>query len=234
MGNPTSFGALTDHFGLATATLILVDSNKKPVAQARADAKDEKDDVAATAYYGNTAGALFDVDVTYALKSGTLDLSTLFLGELSVGIIASALDADTASAKWPEIKITGQLGNSAVVAPTGFTNKFAVPAVVLTGAKIAQLMGFTIQAGKLTGCKLSAKIEIGKQTDGVGEPIAFGLSGGTGTVDATFVRITDTPAWTVTAGYLTQIAAPGRDEKQATFHTATGSAGFTLARIAAT
>lgn len=231
----SNFGALTDHFSLATATLILVESSKKPVEQSRADAKDENDDIADSAFFGNTAGELFEVSCSYALKSGTLDLQTIKLGEIASGTIREALDAETEAGAWPMIKVSGKTGTQAVTAPTGKLNTFSLPAsITLTGIKAAQPIGFTVSAGKLTSCKLSAKIEIAEQGNGLGEPIAHGVSGGTGTVEAEFVRVTDQPAWASLDAWLTEILGPdGAEEGQAAFHTAAASAGFTVSRDAA-
>jgi hypothetical protein len=65
----------------------------------------------------------------------------------------------------------------------------------------------------------------------VGEPVAHGISGGTGTINAELVKYNaSAPAWTVTLSGATQMKAPGADEGQAAFHTTTASAGFTLTR----
>lgn len=230
----SNFGALTDHFSMALANLVLVESSKKPVEQSRADAFDENNDVADSKFYGNSSGALFEVACTYALKSGTLNLNTLKLGELETGVIAESLDAETEGGSWPMIKVSGRIGTQAVTAPTGKLNTFTLPDVTLTGIKAAQAIGFTVADGKLTSCKLSAKIEIAEQGDGLGEPIAHGVSGGTGTVEAEFVRITDQPAWEDLAAWLTEIVGPdGAEEPQAGHHTASASAGFSLTRDAA-
>ena len=96
----TSFGALTDHFailetvhdaGTLADIMVLVASSKVPRAQSRADAQDANEDIAASAYSGNDAGAIYEVSSTYALKSGTLDLSDLVIGELAVQIMAESL-----------------------------------------------------------------------------------------------------------------------------------------------
>ena len=230
----SNFGALTDHFSLASETLILVESSKKPVEQSRADATDENNDIADSAYFGNTDGTLYEVSCSYALKSGTLDVQTIKLGEIAAGTIRESLDVETEGGSWPVIKVSGKTGTQTVTAPTGKLNTFSLPAsLTITGLKAAQALGFTVSAGKLTSCKLSAKIEIAEQGNGLGEPIAHGVSGGTGTVDAEFVRITDQPAWTDLAAWLTEILGPdGAEEGQAAFHTAAASAGFTVARDA--
>jgi hypothetical protein len=226
----SNFGALTDHFGIATSNLILVESSKTPVEQNRVDATDENGDVADTDFHGNTAGTLFEASCTYALKSGTLNLNTLKLGELTAGTIAESLEVATEGAAWPQFTMSGKLGCQTVTAPSGKANTFTLPDLVITGIKAAQLMGFTVGAGRLTGCTLEASIETAEQQNGVGEPVAHGVSGGTGTVTAEFVRITDAPAWTLTAAWLTEQKKPGIEEGQAAHHTATAVAGLTLTR----
>jgi hypothetical protein len=212
--------------------LSVIESAKVPVEQSRADAPDENNDVADSAYYGNTASALFEISNTYVLKSGSLDLSELMLGELTAGIVAASIDVNTENTKHPTIKVSGKMGLQTIIAPTGKTNKFALPAITINGMKQAQPMGFTVGAGgRLTSCKLSAKVELAEETDGEGEPIAHGVSGGTGTVEGAFVWISAQPTWTLTLAGLTQIKAPnGAEEPQAAHHTATASAGFTLTR----
>lgn len=225
-----NFGALTDHFGLATTNLILVESSKVPVEQNRVDAQDENGDVADTAYHGNTAGDLYEVSCTYALKSGSINLNTLKLGELTPGTIAESIEVSTGNTAWPQFSVKGKLGAQTVTAPSGKANTFTLPDLTVSGIKQAQLMGFTVGSGRLTGCTLEAKIETAQQDNGLGEPVAHGVSGGTGTVSAEFVRITTAPAWTLTAAWLTQQKAPGLEEGQAAHHTSSAAAGFTLAR----
>lgn len=232
----SNFGGLTDHFGIASSSLILIESSKVPVEKSRADAQDENGDIAASSYYGSNSGTLFDISCTYALKSSTLDLATLYLGELTAGTIAESGEVSTSNTEWPTITISGKIGAQTVAAPSGYTNKFPlVPAsLTLTGIKQAQALGFTVSAGRLTGCTLSSSIELGQLDDGVGEPAAHGVSGGTGTLTAELVRTTsDALAWGSLAAWLTETSAPGTEEGSAAFHTGTATAAYTLARDAA-
>ena len=248
----TSFGALTDHFDIlstvhdVTGTLadimVLVASSKVLRAQNRADAQDENEDIAASAYSGNTAEAITEVSCTYALKSGSLDISDLVIGELAVQIMAEGLEVTTSNGGWPQITVTGYLGLQTITAPTDFTNQFTLPAITVTGIKQAQLLGFTTAAGKLIGSKISFNCSMAEQLDGVGEPAAHGVSGGTGEVTAEFVRVLDQPTWTlgavladsgVAAVFMAEVTQePGADEGQASWHTSSGAAGFNLARLA--
>ena len=229
----SNFGALPDHFGLADTDLILVESSKVPVEQNRADAQDENGDIADSKFHGNSDGELFEIACTYALKSGTKNLNTLKLGELAAGTIAESVEVSTGNTAWPQFAFKGKLGAQTIVAPSGKLNTFTLPDLTITGIKQAQLMGFTVGSGRLTGCTLEASVELAQQDDGLGEPAAHGISGGKGSVKADFVRITTAPAWTLTASWLTLQQAPGIDEGQAAHHTASASAGFTLSRDAA-
>lgn len=239
------FGALTDHFGIlaisdgATGTLAdvltLVDSSKTPVAESRADANDENNDIAASTFYG--AGALFEASSTFALTSGDLDTALLLCGEIAVQKFIATVVIPTSNDGWPQITVSGTLGAETMVAPSGaLSNKFSLPSVTLTARKQAQQIGFTTGAGcKLTGATLSASVELAQQEDGLGEPAAHGVSGGTFEVSADFVRITAAPSWAVTAPGigLTETQAPGSAEGQAAYHTGTGTAAGTLTRDAA-
>lgn len=247
----TSFGALTDHFGILAFThgegtlgdvLKLVASSKTPRAQNRADALDANEDVAASAYSGNSAGSIYEVSCTYALVSGSLPLTELKLGEISSGILAESIEVSTSNGGWPQITVTGFLGTETITAPSGYLNTFTLPAITVTGIKQAQLLGFTVSAGRLTASKITFNCTLAEQADGVGEPAAHGVSGGTGEVTAEFVRVDDQPAWALAAVladsgdgavFMAEVTqAPGADEGQAAWHTASGVAAFNLVRTA--
>lgn len=231
----SNFGALTDHFGLATADLILVDSSSETDALSRADAEDENGDIAASVWFGNTAKDLKSVSCSYLLKSGTLNLNILACGECTVeaaivGVIES-IEAGTENKGWPKIDVSGKLGTKAVTAPTGFKNTFKLPSLTLKGMKQAQPMGFTVEEGcRLTSSTLSASIDLAQAEDGLGEPAAHGISGGVISGSAEFVAITDAPAWVVTLPDATETQAPGVAEGQAASHTGTGTFEAILVR----
>jgi hypothetical protein len=244
----TSFGALTDHFNILATVhdagtladiMKLVSASKVPRAQNRGDAQDENEDIAASAYSGNSAGEIYEIACTYALKSGTLDLSTLFVGELTAGTVAEKLALATSNGAWPQITVNGFIGLEAITAPDGKTNKFQLPAISVLGIKQAQLLGFTVPTGRLTGSGISFSCSMAEQADGVGEPAAHGVSGGTGEVTAEFVRIDTAPTWTLAAvltasPFLAEVTqTPGADEGQAAWHTASGTAAFIVPRISA-
>ena len=247
----TSFGALTDHFailetvhdaGTLADIMSLVASSKVPRAQNRADATDENEDVVASAYSGNTSEAISEVSCTYALTSGTLDISDLVIGELAVQILAETLELATTNGGWPQITVAGYLGLQTITAPTDYTNQFTLPSISVKGVKQAQVLGFTVSAGKLTGSKISFSCAMGEQLDGVGEPAAHGVAAGTGDLTADFVRVLDQPEWAlaavladsgVAAVYMAEVTQdPGADEGQAAWHTSAGAAGFNIPRLA--
>lgn len=245
----TSFGALTDHFSILTIThgegtlndiLKLVGSTAAPRAQNRADALDANEDVAASAFFGNSASEIEEISSTFALVSGELDLSDLDIGELTAGIVAESIDVKTSNGAWPQITVTGFKGLETITAPTGFLNKFTLPAITVKAQKQAQLLGFTVTTGRLTGSGISFKCTLAEQADGVGEPAAHGVSGGTGEVTAEFVDVSGPPVFEIAAvladsaadakfmGEITQV--PGADEPQANWHTSAGAIGFICPR----
>jgi len=233
----SNFGALTNHFSAlidltSITALKLVNSTKTPVARSRADANDAENDVAAATWFGATD--IFDVSCEYVLKSGTLVLDTLKLGEIVAGTAVASISAATSNTDWPKITITGKSGLQTMVAPALKLNTFKLPTLTLTAAKRAQPLGFTVGAdGRLTGCTFEASAEIAEVADGLGAPCAHGISGAIGTVSAEFVRVTGAPAWTLTLSGLTSTQEPGAGEGQAAYHTASASAEMVIARESA-
>ena len=227
------FGAYTDHFGIASADLIVVGSSEVPDPMSRATADDENGDHAAATWYGNTGSALKTVSTTYRLKSGTLNLNTLQVGELEAGTIADNVGVTTSNSDWPEIVLSGKTGCETVVAPTGKANTWTLPDITITGAKRAQLLGFTIGEGcALTGSGLTATIDLAQLDDGEGEPAAHGVSGAVATQTAELVRVTAAPSWTKHLLF-TETQAPGEDQPQAGYHTASAAAEIILDRDSA-
>jgi hypothetical protein len=225
----TGFGGKTDHFGFATSDLILQESSKVPRKANEAVALDENGDVAATELYGNDAGTIYDVSCTYLLKSGTLDLSTLFVGELSSGIFAGNIQAATSNGDWPKITVSGALGYAAFQAPGGKTAKAALPSITLTGGKFAQVMSFTVSGGSLTGSSISVSCTTAEATDGEGEPVAYAASFPNAEVTAEGVYVTEAFAWTV-SGSLVQTQAPSVVEPQADWQTSTATGYIPMVR----
>lgn len=225
------FGALTDHFSLATSDLILVDSSNSPMPQSRADANDENGDIAASTYYGNSSGTFSEASCTYALKSGSLNLNTLKLGELEAGVVVETINLTTSNGAWPQIVVSGKLGMTAITAPTGKRNTATLPSITLNGTKQAQALSFTVGEGcKLVGSSLTASCELANQVDGLGEPVAWGLSfNSPAAVSAEFVRVTAQPSWTV-SGSLVETQEPTTVEPNAAYHTSTAAGEIPITR----
>jgi len=211
-----NFGALTDHFSVATADLVLVDSSAIPVAQTRADAQDESGDIAASDWHGNTTAGLSEASCTYALKSGTLDLTTLVLGQISEGVVALNIEVATSNGAWPQVTVSGITGSDALEQ----VKTYALIGPTINGKKIAQVMGVAVTTGKLTDCNLSASVDWAQQEDGVGEPAAYGVSGGMLSSTATAVGVTAEAPVLAAAATWTISQATSLDEPQATWHTA--------------
>jgi len=238
------FGALTDHFGILTIVngagtlddvFELVASSKTPIALSRGDATDENGDIAASTWYGQTTEAdLYEASSTFAMKSGTMEVDVLQLGELVAGSVVTGIEISTGSDGWPQFTFNGTLGAETIVAPTACTNKFTMPdGLTVLGVRRAQLLGFTIDEGcRLTGSSLSASVDLASQADGLGEPVAHGVSGGVMTGTAELVGITAAPAWTVTLADASETQVPGADEGQAAYHTGSGAYEIILTRDA--
>jgi hypothetical protein len=233
------FGALTDHFNLATSDLVLVDSSLTPVAKSIERATDEDGDNVAEQEHGQTAaGTLAEASCTYALKSGTLDTSTLACGYFAAAAgppavlnrIITSISIATSNDGWPQVTVTGMVGVIAVTAVSGKDATYTLPEYTITGYKRAQLIGFTIgENGRLTSSSYEATIETASQADGEGVIVAHGMSGGVQSVTAEQVAIDAAATWTPAAGWI-ETQAPGVSEGQASWHTASMSAEQILER----
>ena len=211
----SNFGGLTDHFGLASGDMILVSSEASPVAQSRADAMDESGDIAASAWHGNTSAGLQEATCVYALKSGTLS-AELKLGQLSVGKVVTSIEVSTSMGAWPQITVSGIIGSDALEQ----VKTYELGNLSVSGLKKAQPMGIAVTTGKLNDCSLSASCDWAQQEDGLGEPVAYGVSGAVATATATAVATgTDAPVLAAAAGY-TVSQGSGKEEGQAAWHTA--------------
>lgn len=236
-----NFGALTDHFGILAivdgegtlATVLeLVDSSATPDAQSRADAQDENGDIADAHWHGNTAGELIEASSTFTVKGGTLNTALLLAGEIADGKVITSVEVTTSNSDWPKVVVSGKLGTETIVAPTGKTNKWTFPAFSVVAARRAQLFAFTVDAAcRLTGSSVSGSVELAQTEDGIGEPIAHGVSGGVLTMGAELVAITGDCAWEVTGDW-TETQVPGAAEGQAANHTGSGAAELVWERDA--
>ena len=225
----TGFGGKMDHFGFATTDLILQESTKVPRKANVATALDANGDVAVTKLYGNDAGTIYDVSCTYLLKSGTLDLSTLSVGELETGVVATSITVDTSNGDWPKVSVSGVLGTAAFQAPDGKLAKAALPAITLAGGKFAQPMSFTVDGGALNSSSLSVSCDTAEAADGEGEPVAYAASFPNAEVTASGVYTTSAFAVTPT-GTLVETQAESTDEPQAAWQTSTWAGYIPMAR----
>ena len=210
-----NFGAETDHFGFSEENFKVIESSRKPRPKNIADALDALGDYAKSQAYGD---GVFEVTNTYQLCSGTLDTSTLSLGEVATGTAATSIVINTSNGEWPTIAVTGFSGLKAMVAPSGKTNKFKLPAWTLSGQKLAQELGFTVTGGELTSSSASCECQFHEANDGDGEPCAHGVSAGRATVSAEFVAAATTPGWTVEQAGNQVLQEPGKTEPQAAYH----------------
>lgn len=222
------FGAQTDHFGLASTDLILKSSSKEPVAKSRADAQDELGDIADFTVFGHNQTTMFEIECTYVLKAGSLDLATLMLGLLAddpAEVVALSITVTTSNGAFPEVRVTGRMGTD------GVTGTFPLPSLTITGTKTAQAMGFTTGAGcHCTGTTAEFSIELTEATNGLGVPVAGAVSGGSYSINADFVNITAAAGWTVTLSGAVETKAPGIMEPDADYSTTSASMEGKLTR----
>ena len=227
------FGAYTDHFGILARipvstigtladVLTITAAEKTPDAMSRGEATNECGDVVAATWYGNTAGALYDVSNTYVLRTDSLNLNELQAGELATGIFAATIEVGTSNDGWPQITVSGKLGFAAIVSTDLAT--WTLPDITILGKKCAQLLDFTVDAAcRMTASSLSASVDPAQVEDGEGEPVAQGVSGGLLTISADMVRVTGACAWTPAVAW-EETQAPGESEGQAAYHTASAAA----------
>jgi len=230
------FGALTDHWGLASGALsgkaVLVASSAVPVARSVVRAQDANGDPVAEELTGQTAaGTLMEVSCTYSLTDATVNLNTLKLGEIAANKIANSLNVVTSNSEVPQITVSGQTGTIAVEAPSDKANTFSIAdSITLTNARRAQLLDFTVDSNcRLTGSTYTAAIEIGETTNGVGVIVAHGVSGGVVTQSCELVAVEDAAGWTPGVSWK-ETQVPGADEGAAAWHTASGAAEKILER----
>jgi len=235
--------ALTLGAGTMADVLKIKPTSRTPIAKASAMAKDEYGDVAAKSVYGAPT-TMFEATSEFELTSGTLTLASLFLGQCATaGTFITGISIKTSNGSWPTISFTGRVGQTLEEAPTGFLNKWALPAISVLGRKLAQEfgaggaggMGFTTEADcKCTGSGLDFTVELAETVDGEGVPCAFSLAGADGSMSADFVAVAPLEEflqpWTLdaTTGFLWfNLANPGTSKSPNEYWT--GSASATLA-----
>jgi hypothetical protein len=243
-----SWGANTDHFGILSIVdgegtladiLELRDAPKTGIAHSRSDATDENGDIADATWFG-APGTMFEASTTFVVKSGTLSLALLKLGEVTAGKIINSIGVATDAGEWPMLTVAGRLGCIAVTAPAGKANTYTLPDIDVVGIKAAQNFGgssdngFAVAAGtKLRSASVEFTCDIGETTDGLGVPVAHAVSGAVGTLSATIGEVTSSPAWTLDTDLWTQTQAPGTEEATAEYPTGSGTAETILERDAA-
>ena len=239
------FGILAIVIGAGTAADVLTINGvtRTPIAKSVATVSDEYGDLKAKTVYG-AAVTMFEATAEYKLKSGTLDIANLFLGQCATaGTFITAISIKTSNSDWPTISVTGSVGKTLEAAPTGFLNKWALPAITLTGKKLAQTFGGAGAGGKgfavtaddtVNGSGLDFSVNLAETTDGEGLPVAFSLSGADGSMSADIAGFADMDnfiqPWTLdaTTGFLwMNLANPATSKAQNEYWS--GSASATLA-----
>ncbi len=185
----SGFSGMVDHFGLASATLILKSSSNEPHAKGVETASDENGDTIAQGLYVDGAGEA--AEVVYELQSGTLNLNTLKLGLTSEGsgIVIESISVATDGGQWPKVTVSGYTNITTDSGDDPGGNTFTLPSVTINGTKTAQEMSFsgTGTNSKLLSCTLTAEGEIHfvrSDSDTVG---AVGFTGATATVEGTML-----------------------------------------------
>jgi len=212
------FQGQTDYFGYATddTDLEVVSSKRTPRGLSTADAENEKGDIEARSYYGSTD--IYDIEVEYALKGGSIVLNTLKLGKLDTTMIVTGIDGTTSNKDWPTITAKGVETSLTITDVQTYT----LPAVTITGKKLAQAIGVTIDAGcKLTGSNFSASVSLAECAP-AGTTLALDVSGGEISGTNELVSVTDVCAVTVVAGW-TITQEPGADESGTAYGTGSAS-----------
>lgn len=228
--------------GTLSTVLKIKPTTRTPIAKGPSVANDEYGDIAAKSVFG-AATTMFDATSEFEVI-GTLLLSDLFLGATATtGTNITAISVKTSNGGWPVLSITGNVGKTLESAPTGYLNKWALPAISIEGRKVAQNfggggsgeLGFTTEADcKCTGSGLDFTVNFSETTDGEGLPVAFSIHGADGSMSADFVAYADLDGflqpWTLdtAAGFLWHnLANPGTSKAPNEYWT--GSASATLA-----
>lgn len=143
------FGKGTDHFGLETSDLQLIDTSNTPKPISVEIAQDEDGNNAGLGSYdGGPAEA---IECAYRLISNTLLLSTLFLGYklvVAVKTCITAINVATSNGEWPMITVSGFKG----VTNEATFPKFSLDEITISALKKAQVLDWTVGAN----CRLTS------------------------------------------------------------------------------
>ena len=137
---------------------------------------------------------MYDFTSEFEVYTGTLVLSDLFLGATATsGTNITGISIKTSNGGWPTLSITGNVGKTLETPPATFLNKWALPAITLTGRKLAQdfggggvgEVGFDVDGDTtINGSGLEFSVQLSETTDGEGLPVAFSLHGADGSMSA--------------------------------------------------
>ena len=200
------YQSLVDHFGLATADMVLIDSNTTPIPISIESARDEENNIAGQGTY--EGGPAVGCECTYRLLGTSLDLSTLKIGYIfndPTHTAATVVDVSTSATDWPLIKYTGFTGilNYANM-PT-----FTLPEVTILGKRLAQVMDFTLGANcKLQSSNLNVVCAMAHALGTDGTVGGNALDGCEATISMEAVEISAAVSWTPDAAY-EETQAPG-------------------------
>lgn len=228
--------------GTLSSVLKIKGSTRTPIAKGVSQALDEYGDIVKKTAYGAST-SMFDATSEFEVIADLL-LSDIFLGATATtGTNITGISIKTSNGAWPTLSITGNVGKTCEAAPTGYLNKWALPAITITGRKVAQEfggggsagLGFTTEADcKCTGSGLDFTANFNETPDGEGTPVAFAINGADGSMSADFVGVADLDAylqpWTLdtAAGYLwINLANPATSKTPNEYWT--GSASATIA-----
>ena len=221
------FGMDTDIFGLADTNLRFVSSKATPRPKQVAEARDEDGNIAAETKYGTIT--IIESECVYALKGGSLDLSTLALGPSDTGgtKCISGIDGSTSNSDWPTLTVKGVTGCVGL----GTTPTFTLPAITITGARKAQAIGFTLGANcKLTGSGFSASGEVSEVLDSAANVGAMAFSGAKfeANGDAVEISAAVSVTWDTTHG-IEAVQGAGADKSNTAYGTTSFSGEIFIA-----
>ena len=200
------FQAQVDYFGIASASLVVINSSTTPIPVSIEYARDQEGNIAGQGDY--EGGPAVAVESRYRLLNSTLDLSTLSVGYLlndATHMVVTSVAVDTSNSDWPTVKLTGFTG----VSDYSTMPVFSLPAITINGQKVAQGFDFTVDAAcRLTSSSLTATAEMAHVLDDSGDVGAMACTGATIAISGEAVEISDVVAWTP-GGTWTETQAPG-------------------------
>ena len=201
--------------GTLSAVLEIVGTTITQPSLSEAMAKTACGDIAAKTFYGPET-TMVEVSSSFRLKTGALVLSDLFLGTVSSGLTITGIDIKTSNSAVPTVDFSGHRGKIVQDGPTGYQNKWVLPAITINGKSCAQDFGGDAANGfsvgvtvDITGSGLNFTCEFQEENNGVGVPCTWSVkaANGSGSVEANAIAdidgdlpafTVDTDVWTVT------------------------------------